>query len=364
MTFKLINRQVSQSAHKEASHRLGKLALAVLSLVCIFGLEAASKSDAFEQADSKSLKGTADSLPARDQIWFSPESHYPPRPESDFLELFADDSPWQKAASHIGVVKLSTQFFLNAPPAVVKQAVVALRTRNIGLAIEAQVQCRSGAAGSRSEDLAEKVIYKLQSAGAQLQAVSADGSLFALLSPSGSGGCGDDVETAAGHVAAVLQIYKNAFPAALLGDIEPLPLLLQKADWRERLIRFYAALKSCGFAYRFVDIDVNWRDPGVTAGNIHVSDPAKITAAVQAFAEVAHSSGLQLGAIINGKADAKSDLEWTNQATENAGYLNDSAHLDRLVFQSWHTHPFKALPESESGSFTHMIDNYIASHAN
>jgi hypothetical protein len=294
---------------------------------------------------------------SRKSVWFSPESHYPPAKNSDFLQLFAFPGLWRNAASRIGVLKLSTQFYVAAPVTILRSVVSSAELYHIRLAVEAEVQCPRG--GFSPNELAQRVVEKVESAGGTISAVSMDGALFTIGTSGGSNGCGSYVGTAATSVASVLSVYKNAFPDVTVGDIIPVPEILRVPHWSDTMNSFYTALHSRGFKVSYIDLDFNWRDVDVTKfGDINKIDEGRLVeATAKVSAEVKHLRK-GLGFIVDGKANATSNKMWTDQAEQNFVLVDKAAKPDRLVFQSWHSYPNTSLPDSSLDSFTGLIRHF------
>jgi hypothetical protein len=139
--------------------------------------------------------------------------------------------------------------------------------------------------------------------------------------------------------------------------------LVQQPDWEATFRSFYKLLDDGGYRYSFIDVDFNWRDPALTTENINIEDPVKISSRAEQFTEfVRRNYDISLGIILNGKADATTDKQWTEEAKENVALIEHAIRFDRAVFQSWHTHPIKSLPETEPGSFTNLVKWYAESH--
>jgi hypothetical protein len=294
---------------------------------------------------------------SRQSVWFSPESHYPPARDSDFLQLFVHPELWHDAAARIGVLKLSTQFYVSAPIPILRSVVSLAALYHMKLAVEAEVQCR-GAGAFSPVNLAQTVVENTEKAGGTISAVSMDGALFTVIPSTGSGVCSRKFRTAATKVASVLSIYRNAFPEITIGDIVPVPAILRIPRWSDTMSFFYAALSSKGFDVAYVDVDFNWRDEDVTTtSGITQVDEKKLALLTLGVFTIVKRLGKELGFIIDGKANASSNKQWIDQAKQNFLLASKAVKPDRLVFQSWHSFP-NALPDSSPQTFTGLIERF------
>jgi hypothetical protein len=76
------------------------------------------------------------------EIWLSPQASVPPSPlnrAADFLDMFAPEAPWEKAANHINIFKLYSSFVGPAPQDQVDRIVADLNRRHIAVALETGV---------------------------------------------------------------------------------------------------------------------------------------------------------------------------------------------------------------------------------
>jgi hypothetical protein len=76
-----------------------------------------------------------------------------------------------------------------------------------------------------------------------------------------------------------------------------------------------------------------------------------------------HSQGIEFGLFYIGNWQDASDEEWLRGAEDRfVEYeVEYGGHPDHAVFQSWHPHPERLLPETDPGAFTHLINRYTRS---
>jgi hypothetical protein len=75
------------------------------------------------------------------------------------------------------------------------------------------------------------------------------------------------------------------------------------------------------------------------------------------------SQGIEFGLFYIGNWQDDSDEEWLRQAEARfVKYeVEYGGHPDHAVFQSWHPHPERLLPETDPGAFTYLINRYTRS---
>jgi hypothetical protein len=293
-------------------------------------------------------------------VWFSPESHYPPGKDADFLDLFKPEASWNDSAHHISAFKFSTQFYTKIPTDELKPVVSALRSRRIKLALEAEVGCGKypGTPG-----LAEVVSRKIIDAGGSLEVIALDEPLFHVHLEKPSAGCQLSVDAAAERSASVLAVYKKYFPDVRVGVIEPFPALSLQQDWPEKLAAFVGSFqKATGVPIRFLHADIDWRHPELTTFDKNELKPDAASRLIREVSAVAARMKFSFGVIFNGKATAKSDVEWLQQARGNATLIENSGSPSEVIFQSWHRHPNKTLPDDDPASFLNIV-NWFCSNS-
>jgi hypothetical protein len=296
------------------------------------------------------------------EIWFSPESHYPPAPGDDFLQLFNSPIAWGKSAHNIRVFKLSTQFFMAAPVSVVAQAYKTLNDNGMSLGIEAEVNC--GRIPGTPEQ-AKAVVAKIRAAQGVLKYIALDEPVWHGHYEPGSAGCGISAAEEGNRAADIINVYINAFPNVVIGTIEPFPELLKRPDWERSITEFINQFtKNTGRPITFLHVDINWRDAHIlqSAATEDV-DQNKLDQLLAQTADFSKKSKIALGVILNGKSTAKTDAEWIGEAKAHTVAIDKSKIVFRdKIIQSWHRHPLLALPESSPDSFLSLVLWYTQTH--
>lgn len=287
-------------------------------------------------------------------VWFAPQSHYPPPKDVDFLSLFTSPGDWQLAAKYIDVVELSSQFFIFAPDSVVKEAIDYLKARNMRLAVAAEFQCNLGPTWEFASTTISK---KIQRAGGTIAYLAMDEPLLYLYYMPSGRGCGLDFDKVLHRTKQMILPYLEVFPDIEIQDVEPFPHLFLKENWREIYIEWQGVFeRATGRKIKSLTMDINWRESSLTSSGPDVGSPEAIKKLVKNVSEFASTQGLRVGIIYNGKASAKSDVEWLRQAAAHIDIIEAAGVVPHdVVFQSWHKYPRRLLPDANPNTFTGFI---------
>jgi hypothetical protein len=158
-------------------------------------------------------------------------------------------------------------------------------------------------------------------------------------------------------------VYKNYFPSVRVGVIEPFPALSLQHDWVVKLAAFVELLQNAtGVPVRFLHADINWRHSEVTTADRDHLKTGAVSRLIREVSAVADGMKLAFGVIVNGKATAKSDAEWLQQARDHTVLIENSGTPPaEVIFQSWHRYPNKNLPDSDPVSFLNMVNWFCLS---
>ena len=292
---------------------------------------------------------------AAPQIWFCPlDSYFRPWVEyagsPQYMDLFAPDAPWPKAASHVNVFKVYSTWIGPASDADLKVEFADLRRRGIALALEAGAmtasdKCGKGVEGQGGNNLL-KTVRRIKQDGGDLRYVGMDEPIFFWTLYTGKNACGWTVDQTVAKAAVNLRALKAEFPDVMIGDIEPLPV--SAPNWRAQYQAGLEAFrKALGSPLAFFDADVVWGSP------TYLDDLA-------AARKMAASAGVPFGVIYNGDGSERTDAHWVQTAERHM--MAVESHLgspDLVIFQSWHPYPKKLLPETDGDSFTWLVDAYF-----
>jgi len=289
-------------------------------------------------------------------VWFSPLDPFE-RPEvgyagsPEYMSLFTPDASWKQAASRIKVFKIYPQWIMQASNSDLQRMFSELNRRNIALALEYGVLSESDACGHGVEGFGGGTLlaaaHRISRNGGSLKYLAMDEPIFFSTLYGGNNACRWNVQQMAANAAVNIRALKSEFPDVILGDIEPVPAP-DSPDWlghyREGIEAFRAIL---GYPLAFFHADVFW------SANSWRTD-------VEALRQVAAQHGLAFGVIYNGNAEDQTDAAWIHAAEDHmVQYELQRGAPNHVIFQSWHSHPKKLLPESDPASFTNLINRYF-----
>jgi len=279
-------------------------------------------------------------------------------PANDFMELFEDNAPWQQTASVISGFEISKRFVLEAPDHDLLRVITGLRRRNIALAVQgtpliASAACGLGVEGHGPPHDMLVVAQRLHRAGADLRYVIFDEPLYYGHEFDGAPGvrpCHAPIGIMAEQAAAKIAELRRIFPGVEVGAVEPFGIpRVDQSVWAadlEEWLKAYAL--AAGAPLAFLRADVVWQRPNWRAQ-------------FEGAVPLLRSLRIPLGVIYNSSPDVTSDQEWTESALRHARLIECDLHVrpDQVVFQSWTDHPRRVLPETQPGTLTHLVAEYI-----
>ncbi|MFP5332306.1 MAG: hypothetical protein ACLGHX_08115 [Acidimicrobiia bacterium] len=290
----------------------------------------------------------------RPQIWFGPldpwswEQRLEDEGPIEFYDLFTADARWTSAAAATHVVRLYPDWLEHyATPEQVRTVIGDLHRRNIAYTFEtgplsetpecnaATVEGFSGAGPARA--IAERV----RQAGGTLYGIDLEHGFDAATFFDVA--CRMSPTEIATDVVNTIEAVRAIFPDVKVGSIETANLDVEAvARWLE------AYRQVTGEELDYFHLDVNYLVPdwAVRARQIE---------------EYVRGRGIEFGIIYFGDAHDTSDAAWLAKA-EDRIIENEVIHggrPDHAVFQSWHPHPRRLLPETEPGTFTNLVLRYL-----
>jgi hypothetical protein len=152
---------------------------------------------------------------------------------------------------------------------------------------------------------------------------------------------------------------RKYFPKAQIGESEPVD---QSRPWVDELAVWADAYQQAtGEKLAFMDADVNY-----SKGSMRNLAP---------LGEVLRARGIPFGIIYNAASlgaepwfDAKSvsnsDIGWVRNAVSHYTQIESGlgVHPDHAVFVTWVRYPTRMLPETQAGTFTNLVFQYIQQH--
>jgi hypothetical protein len=288
------------------------------------------------------------------QIWFSPLDPFPRGKagsggSADFMDLFQPGSSWSQAASHVQVFSVYPQFLREAPDSDLATTFRWLNEHHIGLAVETgllhpQLDCKRHE-GYDADQLA--MAQHIRRLGGTLRYVVADGPLGAGHANWGPGACQTPISALAQDAASSAHAFTSVFPQVRFLDAEGVSNF-RNPDWVAELGQFLSAFQQAnGQPFAGVVMDVAWWQPGWQ----------QRVAALSAYLK---RVGMPIGVFYDGNPEADSDGQWLAEAAQHIRGFQQliGGPPTYALFQSWHRHPTRVLPETSSAAFTSLVLSY------
>jgi hypothetical protein len=283
-------------------------------------------------------------------------STHPGRPfigSEDFMDLFSEGAPWEKAARRVNVFELFGEWVAwHATDAELRQAVADLNRRGIAIAFQGgplspTQACGEGIEGFAGSEEGLRIARRIQQAGGTVSFVVFDEPFFFASIYDGPQACRWSAEKVAVEVAKYVDVIRTVFPQAVFGSSEPLlrtPYV--KVDDLENWIDTYKAVTGTPLAFLHLDLDFT-RDDWPQAS--------------KELEDFAHQRGVEFGIYYLGDWGDQSDEAWLSHAGERVKTyeLVTGGRPDHIVFESWHDHPDRVLPEIEPYTFAGFIKAYF-----
>jgi hypothetical protein len=257
--------------------------------------------------------------------------------------------------SHVDVFKIYAQFASRASDDDLRLIFAQLKRRHIALAMEAgpltaSEKCGRGVEGYGGQT-AVGLAERIKQLGGELAYLAMDEPAWYGHNFDGKNACQAQLLDVARDAASNMAAVRAIFPDVRIGDIEPAGqssndrLLDEYREWAD------AFREAAGKPLSFFHVDVQWASHWL--------------ATIHRLADILRGKGIAFGIIYNGDEDDVSDKAWAAHAEEH--YLSYEAETrgspDHAVFQSWMPYPSHLLPDSETGSFTHLLKGYFRPRA-
>lgn len=321
-------------------------------------LESAEPTSPLEEPGPTTTLGRpAPDLSLRPLVWFTPHGpfnrHGVPGGSDDFFDLFGPSDAWPTAAQRVQVIKIYDEFGMRSATAAQWQTVLTnVADRGMALAMELGPLPETGECGGGEGygfDHSLDVVRKVQIFGGRVDIVVFDGPyafghFYNGIDPVP---CRWPLERIAAESAAFVRALRQIEPGVVVGGLEPTWVELSAQDIADWLDAFESAL---GEPLGFIHLDVDWQR----------SDWPEFAVEVQGLA---NDRGVPFGIIYNGQDWDYSDEAWTQAAADRV-YTFEMLYggrPDHVIFQSWHFHPRRALPETDPTTFTGLLNRYFGS---
>jgi hypothetical protein len=142
------------------------------------------------------------------------------------------------------------------------------------------------------------------------------------------------------------------FPNAQVGDIEPIPGDGSPPNYTQQIMQWANAYQTAvGQPLAFFHSDVAWQGTGWS------SQLSELQALL-------HDVSIPFGIIYDGNY-SDGAVAWTTDAEQRFAGIetNSPAVPDHAILESWDPQPLYALPETQPGTMTYLVDRYVAAES-
>ncbi|WP_133999823.1 hypothetical protein [Dinghuibacter silviterrae] len=289
------------------------------------------------------------------------------------MQLFTPDATWKKAAEHTRVFKLYGSFVNPARQGQIDTIVADLKRRGIAIGLETgtiDVNFKNPVPpcgglglveGYGTPAQAANICAKIKKAGGRIDFLCMDeplyyGHYFTKRAGKSQPGCQSPVDTILRLMIPTLNVYRQAFPDIVVGEVEPTEIAAFPG-WQQVLSDWTAGFRALnGRPLAFMQLDIPWanRAPSV--------EPADAVAYFH-FCETLRERHLldKIGIIYDGTPLDTTDAAWMQDARNHLVELSDryQLHPDMAIFQSWMPHPTHAMPDSDPNTLSSIVEFYV-----
>jgi hypothetical protein len=274
---------------------------------------------------------------------------------TDYMSLFQPGAPWANAASKLSVFKVSAQFVLGAPDAMLRTVFENMRERHVQMAVEMGAVVRLDPCGLGEgyapADMPDRIGRRLHNLNLTLDYMAADEPVWYThektwgAAKNGAPNCAYPLTVVAQRVGMSVNSLRRYFPSIQVGDIEPVG---SGRISQPQLVADYAQFTQLlegqiGQRLAFFHADVAWHTDWLPM--------------IAPLKRQMHALGVPFGVIIGGSPENTSEEEWVRTGLQRLEELNrnPATRPDDVVIQSWQRFPTHMLPESAPGTSTYLL---------
>jgi hypothetical protein len=301
------------------------------------------------------------------EIWMSAGPHINhPAPGWEGLRTDAGDmwkpgAPWATVASHAKVMTFVAPNLDRVTDSDLKLALDDLKRRHIALAvatgmIERSDRCRSNTEAYVNPGALDVIFEKVRRNGGDVRYVVMDEPYFWGHRYSGQTACHESAQAIANAVAESVRLVRRYFPDAQIGEDEPVD---QSRPWVDELAAWADAYqKATGEKLAFMNADLNWKMESMR-------NLAPLGKALKArgipFGIIYNADDVTSGHWFDPNSLSNSDIGWVRNAVSHYTEIESGlgVHPDHAVFITWVRYPTRMLPETQAGTFTNLVFQYI-----
>jgi len=279
----------------------------------------------------------------------------------DAGDMWRPDAPWTTVAGKVKVVGFVSPNLERVTDGDLKMALEDLKRRGIAVAISSGLIVRSDRCQSKTEAYVnpgalERLLDKVRRNGGDLNYVEMDEPYYWGHRFSGPSACHESAQAIARAVADSVHLVRQYFPNARIGDSE---VVDQSRPWIDELAAWADAYQEAtGEKLAYIHADLTWKKAAV-------QNLVPLNKALKA-------RGIPLGVIYNAAAKGEepwfdansipnSDAGWVQNAVSHYTEVESDVgvHPDHAVFATWVHYPTRMLPETQPGTLTNLVLQYI-----
>lgn len=294
--------------------------------------------------------------------WVRAHSFNDPSP-SDYLDMFKPDAPWSKSAGRLRVFQTTGGLINRESDETLQKVFADLKRRHIAFAMELGLAtarqdstghqaCGVNVEGITTPNATRVIAERIKKNGGELRYVAMDEPLWYGHHYNGKNACGFTLSELAAAIAPNVAVLREYFPSVEIGDVEPIaPPSQQAADWTDQVIAWTRTWRQViGQPLAFVRADVAWTGPWRQE--------------LPTLKRKLHAEGLKYSLIYDGGGTGRTETDevWTQEAAERFRAVEADPQMapDQAVIQTWVRWPSHMLPETQSGTLTNLLLQYLS----
>jgi hypothetical protein len=279
----------------------------------------------------------------------------------DMGEMWKADAPWKTVARAVNVIQFPPTSVDRARDSDLREAIDDIKRRNIAFAIGTGLLIRSDRCRAKTEaytDQAslERLLDKLRRNGADVKYLTMDEPYFYGHRDSSRTACHESAQVLAQALKESIAIVRKYFPNAQIGSDEVVNKERPSVDELVHWVDVYRQVTGEKLAY--IHADLNWKPETVQ----------NLVPLASALRQRHVPLGIDYDAAAKGEEgwfDANSvpnsDVGWVRNAIGHYTKIESGLgiHPDHAVLTTWVRYPTRMLPETQPGTFTNLVLQYI-----
>jgi len=272
----------------------------------------------------------------------------------DAGDLWTPDAPWETVARAVTVIQVPPGNIERAKENDLQQMCADLKRRHLALAVCTGLLIRSDRCRAKTEAYVDRrtlehLFDKLRRNGADVKYVSMDEPYYYGHKDSSPTACHESAQALAKALTYGIAVVRKYFPHAQIGTDE---VITKDREWVDELVTWADTYQRVtGERLAYLHTDLTWK-PGSVQNLVPLAKALK-------------QRHVPLGIIYNADSANSlknaSDEDWARNTVGHFAEVESKVgvHPDHAVIETWVKHPSRVLPESESGTLTNVVLQYI-----